>query len=72
MKTPIESLKACVEIQCQDGNWDMDPYTLGMANGLILALHIMEETEGEVAYKEAPEKWIRELRNESRLILPSG
>ncbi len=52
MKTPIEQLREVTAIQRQPGNSDYSEYMRGMANGLILALAIMEEKEPE--FIEAP------------------
>jgi hypothetical protein len=41
----IESLKSCTDIATSKGNYDVSDYMLGMANGLILALAIMQGTE---------------------------
>jgi hypothetical protein len=38
----IENLKSCKLVQCSEGNYNYDEYMFGMANGLILALSIME------------------------------
>ena len=55
LKKAIESLKRTTEMQCSKGNWDYSDYMMGMANGLILALAIMEDTDPE--YLDAPEVW---------------
>jgi len=39
----LEALKEVTAIQCSPGNWDVDHYMHGMANGLILAVAIMED-----------------------------
>lgn len=41
----LEKLRDIKTIQCNSGNWDYSDYMRGMANGLILALAIMEDTE---------------------------
>lgn len=48
----LKELENCVDIQCQNGNWNYSEYMRGMANGLILALNIMTETQP--IYKEVP------------------
>jgi hypothetical protein len=53
----MERLQQCTEVQCRDGNWNWDAYMMGLANGLILAEHIIFDREGEPAYKSAPEEW---------------
>ena len=55
-KEPIEILRNVMAVQCQDGMWDQDEYMMGMANGLILAMAIMENTPN-APFKSAPKKW---------------
>jgi hypothetical protein len=31
------NLDALIKIQCYDGNWNYEPYMLGLLNGLLLA-----------------------------------
>jgi transcriptional regulator with XRE-family HTH domain len=56
-KTRIESLQDIIKIQCSPGNWDYDPYMQGLANGLLMAEHIILGKEGEVPFKSAPKEW---------------
>ena len=49
-KTNLEKLKEAKEIQCSKGNYDQGEYMRGLANGLILAEHIMEDNKGEPKY----------------------
>jgi len=51
----INQLKELLKTQCSEGNWDYDPYFQGMANGMILALAVIENKEPE--FLEAPKKW---------------
>lgn len=48
-------LLALIKVQCQDGNWNSDPYMHGLANGLILALATLQNKEPE--FKNAPAKF---------------
>ena len=57
-KAEVDGFRELVEIQCSTGNWNYSPYMYGMANGMILALHIMEGSEGLVPYLDAPETWL--------------
>jgi len=41
----INSLRNITDIQCTKGNYTYDDYMRGMANGLILALSIMEDKD---------------------------
>lgn len=52
-----------VNVQSSPGNWNVNPYMHGMANGLILALHTARDDEGEVAYLPAPAKWTDDAYN---------
>jgi hypothetical protein len=56
---PIEELRDLVKIQCSDGTWNYDPYMLGMANGMILALALMEKKDPR--YLSAPETWLKDV-----------
>ena len=58
-KTKLETLKEMTAVQCSDGNWNYDPYMFGMANGMIFAISIFEDTEPH--YLDAPEKWLKDL-----------
>jgi hypothetical protein len=42
MKTPAEKIRDLLGVQGASGNWDYDPYMLGLYNGLELALSILE------------------------------
>jgi hypothetical protein len=41
--TRLDELRSIVSIQSSEGNWTESDYMQGMANGLILALAIMED-----------------------------
>ena len=62
----------CKKIQCTDGNWDYDEYMRGMANGIILALAIMEGKEPEYkdAEKAAESRKRRERQKKNKKSLP--
>ena len=38
-------MKDCVDIQCAHGNYDYSPYMHGMANGMLLAMALMEDKD---------------------------
>jgi len=69
MEVRLANLKDCVAIQCFDGNWNYDRYMHGMANGLILALAVMEGCEPK--YLEAPEQWLKDVETDSDLAVVS-
>jgi hypothetical protein len=58
MKKTIDSLDEIVKIQCADGNWNYDPYMMGLANGLIMAQAIIKGTEP--TFLSAPKKWLKD------------
>jgi hypothetical protein len=41
----VETVKEMVKIQGSDGNWNYDPYMLGLYNGLEFDLYILENRE---------------------------
>ena len=45
MEKRIKQLKDITKIQCSKGNYDIDEYMRGMANGLILAEANMEDKD---------------------------
>lgn len=59
----IDVIKMLKEIQEQSGTYDYNEYMFGFANGLILALAIMENKYPQ--FLEKPEKYIGDKRNES-------
>ena len=62
-KTPLEKLQDLSDIQCQDGNWNYDPYMHGLANGMLLAIHILEDAKDNSSplYKDAPKHWLSDF-----------
>lgn len=62
-----EGLRDLVRIQSAEGNWDYDPYMYGLANGLILALAMVEG--GELKYLDAPAVW---KHNDEPSMTPAG
>lgn len=54
----IEQIKNLMTTQGSHGNWDYDPYMMGMYNGMECALACLEQREPE--YKSAPEVWGRD------------
>lgn len=58
MELRLAKLKEMSAFQSSAGSYDYDPYMHGLANGLILAIWVMEGNMGiECPYLEAPEKW---------------
>jgi len=58
MEERIARLKELIAIQTSEGNWNYDPYMHGMANGMILALSLIKDTEP--AFLEQPKKWLHD------------
>jgi hypothetical protein len=54
----IEQLKDLVKIQTAHGNWNYDPYMMGLANGLILALAIAQNKKPD--FLESPKEWLKD------------
>ena len=48
-------LRTLLEIQCDDGNWNYDPYMFGMANGMILMPSTLEDEDPE--FLTTPKVW---------------
>lgn len=56
MNTAADIVRAQLNAQGQDGNWNYDPYMHGMYNGLECALATIE---GRLAqYRAAPKAWL--------------
>ena len=49
---PLYNLLA---IQGSHGNWDYDPYMMGLYNGIELAASVLEKREPR--YRSAPDVW---------------
>lgn len=56
-----------VRIQCEDGNWNFDPYMHGMANGLLVAQAVMYDSEHFEALS-APDKWLSTGEQDKEII----
>ncbi len=54
----MKALDSVLAVQCSNGNWNYDPYMMGLANGLILARHILRNDEGVPPYKTQPKQWL--------------
>ena len=51
----LEEMRAVLEVQKSNGNWNHDPYMHGMYNGMELMMALAERRAP--VYKEAPEQW---------------
>lgn len=65
----LETLRKLVEVQCGDGNWNFNAYMMGLANGLLLAEHIISGRDGDVCYKDTPREWLADRYHRRRPIL---
>lgn len=54
--TKLQKLKDMIKIQSTDGNWNHSQYMHGMANGMILALALLEDKDP--VFLHAPDKWL--------------
>lgn len=57
----LKSLTILVKTQSKRGSYDYDPYTHGLANGLICALACLKDEKAE--YLKAPKIWLRDKKN---------
>ena len=55
-KKTVEKLREIVDVQCLDGNWNYSPYSHGLANGLILALSIVDGKSPK--FLKASKEWL--------------
>ena len=57
--TNLEKVKEALKIQGSNGNWNCNPYMMGMYNGLEFAIAVFEDREPQ--YKSAPQVWLDDL-----------
>ena len=65
----IESAKDVLKIQGWDGNWNYDPYMMGLYNGMELMLSMIEDREP--VFKEKPDKWLADNSPDEKLEVVS-
>jgi chaperonin GroES len=58
----LKALREIKAIQVGDGNWNYDEYMMGLANGLIMAVHVMEGAVGAPEFKIRPKKWAKKRK----------
>lgn len=51
----IKDLDDMIAIQSSNGNWNYDEHMLGLANGMILARHILRDERGEAPLSDCSE-----------------
>lgn len=54
----IKELEDLTGIQCLPGNCNYNEYMRGMANGMLLALHVLRGQDGDPKYKETPRRYL--------------
>lgn len=59
----IGALRDVLKVQGYNGNWNYDPYMLGLYNGLEMALSIMEKRQPY--FKDAPEVWLCDIPSDN-------
>jgi len=59
MNERIEKLREMCKIQGYDGNWNYDPYMMGLYNGLEFAVSIVEDRDP--VFKSQPEQWLKDI-----------
>lgn len=70
LQNAIQTLRDLTQVQCNDGNWNYDPYMHGMANGMILALSLFEA--GEPKYLDEPAEWLKDRASQPKVSEASG
>ena len=55
----IKVIQDVMNIQCSNGNWNYEEYMMGLANGLILAHHLLTGADGSPPYKSKPDEWLK-------------
>ena len=61
----VRSTQDIVNTQCNDGNWNYDPYMHGLANGMIIVQSMFTDNPSE--FLEAPEIWLESIGNDNKL-----
>ncbi len=56
-KSKIEQMENVINIQSDDGNWNYNPYMLGMLNGMLIIQSII--TGRDPDFKNPPDEWLR-------------
>lgn len=59
-KKNLDNLEDVIKIQCSNGNWNYDDYMMGLANGMLLARHIVTGRKDDVPFMETPKKWLKD------------
>lgn len=59
LRRSIKDIDSMVNIQCSEGNWNYNEYMFGLANGLLMASHVMHDCHDEPLLNR-PEKFLHE------------
>ncbi len=62
LRKSVQTLREMTKTQCSDGSWNYDQFNHGMANGLILALAIMDN-KAPPTYMKTPDVWLCDEEN---------
>jgi len=54
----FKNLRDVINLQGQNGNWNYDPYMMGLYNGLEMARSIF--VNKDPVFKDAPKKWLKD------------
>lgn len=60
---PLEELNEILNIQKSHGNWNYNPYMMGLCNGLILARSTVNEDDQRPEFMHTPERWLEDAAN---------
>ena len=60
----LESTQDIVNVQCNDGNWNYDPYMHGLANGMLIVQSMFTDKPPE--FLEAPKVWLESISNNEK------
>jgi hypothetical protein len=56
----VASIKDLLATRCTPGNWNYNPYMHGFANGMILALAVLEDTP--IDYLSTPAMFLEDYK----------
>lgn len=66
----LERMREMVKVQGESGNWNYDPYMLGMYNGMEFMLSMLEDREP--IYRTRPDVWLCDLPKDKVIGNPVG
>jgi hypothetical protein len=54
----LKQMREMLDVQGNNGNWNYDPYMLGMYNGMEFMMALAEGRDP--VYKNAPDEWLHQ------------